>query len=398
MKMDDYKNIRTYLDFLQLKDHKFVLWRMLRTKELTDFWNSFIAEHPELKNEFDRAIAVCDSIRINERHYRNADSLYQKIQETVLEKNHWRAKVIRLYRFAVAIAVILLLIPTGYWGYVRLMRIEHSEELVGQILQSKEVELILGSQRIALQDSANVRIKNGCIMYGGTGTGINSSLVEDKKCKIVVPPGKHSFLTLADLSKIWINSDTEVEFPATFSRATREIRINGEIFIDVAKNPEHPFIVHTDKMDITVRGTSFNVSAYDQEKEASVVLVRGKVQVDTHRKGSLLMLPNERVTLEDGTLSKQKVDVFSYISWKDGYFAFNNTPVGEVLKKVGKYYNVRFSDSNADLSDKKITGKLYLSGNLDDVLTSISLITSTTYTRENNIVRLIVKKKGDKSL
>ena len=99
------------------------------------------------------------------------------------------------------------------------------------------------------------------------------------------------------------------------------------------------------------------------------------------------------VALKDGKLSRQKVDVVYYVSWKDGYFAFNDTPISEVLKKVGKYYNIQFTDAHADMSSRKITGKLYLSGNLDDVLSSISLITSTTYIRENNTIKLVGKER-----
>lgn len=396
MGIDNYKEIKSYSDFLRLKDRKFVLWRLLRTQELSDFWRRFMAEHLELEEEFERAIAVCDSVRINERCYPDTDALYRRIEETILRQKRQRAKVVRMHRLMAAAAIaLLLLIPATYLGYVRFMTVgEHQDELVGQILQSENVELLLGNRKIVLQDSADVRVKDGCIIYGAAGTKINLSSIGDAVCRLVVPSGKHSFLTLADLSKVWINSGTEVEFPATFaSRSTRDIRVDGEIFIDVTKNPRHPFVVHTDKMDVTVRGTSFNVSAYNREQEASVVLVRGKVQVDARSHGSVTMQPNEMVALDNGKLSRQKVDVSYYVSWKDGYFAFNDTPVGEVLKKVGKYYNIRFSDTNAGISTKKITGKLYLSGNLDDVLTSISLITSTTYTRENNIVRLIGKER-----
>ena len=311
MELDDYKEIKNYSDFFRLKDRKFVLWRLLRTQELSDFWSNFIAEHPELEKEFERAIAVCDSVHINGRRYPDTDALYQSIQETILKRKRQQARIVRMRRLTAAAAIaLLLLIPAIYLGYVRFIVGGHQNELVGQILQSENVELLLGNRRIVLQDSADVRIKDDCIVYGTTGAKIDLSSLGDAVCKLVVPAGKHSFLTLADLSKVWVNSGTEVEFPSTFAHhPTRDIRVNGEIFIDVTRNPRHPFIVHTEKMEVTVRGTSFNVSAYNKEEETSVVLVKGKVQVSTRNHDSMTMLPNEMVALENGPLSRHKVDV-----------------------------------------------------------------------------------------
>ena len=95
--------------------------------------------------------------------------------------------------------------------------------------------------------------------------------------------------------------------------------------------------------------------------------------------------------INDGNISKQEIDVSLYTSWIKGVFIFDGTPISEVLKKVGRYYNISFSGI-ADIPDKKITGKLYLSENIDDVLSSISLLTSTTYKRENSIIKLINKQ------
>ena len=107
----------------------------------------------------------------------------------------------------------------------------------------------------------------------------------------------------------------------------------------------------------------------------------------------MTLRPSEQVVLSHGNLSKKRVDVSYYTSWKNGYFAFNNTPVNEVLEKVGRYYNIRFAKSDAGMADKKISGKLFLADNVDDVLTAISLITSTEYHRENNTVRLMIKER-----
>ena len=92
--------------------------------------------------------------------------------------------------------------------------------------------------------------------------------------------------------------------------------------------------------------------------------------------------------LEVGVLNKHRVDVSYYTSWVDGIFIFKKTPVAEVLRKIGKYYNITFDATSVALSNELITGKLYLSNSIDDVLTSVSLITSTAYTRNRQTVKL----------
>ena len=106
-----------------------------------------------------------------------------------------------------------------------------------------------------------------------------------------------------------------------------------------------------------------------------------------------MMRPDERVALTDGRLERRKVNVADYVSWKDNYLSFNNPPIEKVLKQVGKYYNIRFATTDTLLSGKLVSGKLYLSGRMDDVLNSIALMTSTDYKRDKNIVKFMEKER-----
>ena len=90
--------------------------------------------------------------------------------------------------------------------------------------------------------------------------------------RIVVPYGKRSNITLADGSKVWLNSGTQLDFPTTFTGSTREINVNGEIYIEVKENKDIPFIVNTNNMSINVYGTSFNVTAYENNSPNSASL------------------------------------------------------------------------------------------------------------------------------
>jgi ferric-dicitrate binding protein FerR (iron transport regulator) len=169
--------------------------------------------------------------------------------------------------------------------------------------------------------------------------------------------------------------------------------VDGEIFIDVAHNTKIPFIVHAQDMDILVQGTSFNISAYSDEHRKTVVLVEGRVNIGKGNSQLAELMPNEKIDITGNNIRKESVEVSAYISWKKGMLEFNATPMSEILKKIGRYYNVQF-DSNSDiqLNDQTCSGKLFLSNNLDSVMRSVSILSSTEYKRENNIIHIRQKK------
>ena len=143
--------------------------------------------------------------------------------------------------------------------------------------------------------------------------------------------------------------------------------------------------MHAGGINVIVQGTSFNISSYNDDSSKSVVLVEGQVKIETENNYQTELAPNERLVISNNTVSKEIVDVLDYVSWKDGMLVFNSTPMSEILKRIGRYYNVEFENTQeVTLNDKSLSGKLFLSNNLDSVLTSISAISSTEYLREEN--------------
>lgn len=389
-------NLFTYSSFLENK--AFVQWRLLRDEESEKHWYTFIEENPELEEEFNKAIGICDSIRINEKIFTNTDFLYQCILQSISTHRKNKQKRNVLYSLSVAAAVALLFIISTLFLFNKETTTTLNEKIIGTTLPDEHITLMAGGKAITLNQDAKVRLDNGKMSYTDSLNTTKSIEVDDVQTnKLVVPNGKRSSVVLADGSEIWINSGTELTFPSTFNKKTREIYVEGEIYINVAESNEHPFVVHTPEFAIKVYGTSFNVSAYKNDHEASVVLVSGSIEINTRDNSSVRMLPNEMAKLKNGDLSKNTVDVSLYTSWVNGIFIFDGTPTSEMLKKVGRYYNISF-DGATSLPDKKITGKLFLSENIDDVLSSISLLTSTEYKREENVIKLMKNERGNKPM
>jgi transmembrane sensor len=379
-----------------LFDEDFIRWRLFQTKESDEYWNAFLIKNPHLEKALREAIMQFNAIKINRGQLPEDDKIevYRAVQSNI-----YRYKRRRLLRRIGSAAAVLMI------GILSVLFFTHKEDsgsvirlgdeiIIGQTLPEEEIILISGGERINIAHKSHIGLT-------GDGKALVTDSTDSKKelllttlefNKLVVPYGKRTNLILSDGTEIWLNSGTQLDFPAEFTGSRREVRVNGEIFINVAHNPEIPFVVHAQGMDIHVYGTSFNISAYHDDSRKTVVLVEGKVKIETAGRHTAELLPNEKIEITGDDMTKESVNVTEYISWTRGVLEFNETPVSEILKKIGRYYNVQFESSpDVKLNDKTCSGKLFLSNNLDSVMTSVSVLSSTVYQRENNIIHITKK-------
>ncbi|MCC8171666.1 MAG: FecR family protein [Parabacteroides sp.] len=208
----------------------------------------------------------------DEANEMKTDWSFEPVMEKVqAARSH--AKRRRLYfRIASAAAVLALAFAVNLWYENRHTAPELSIALLNDTVavRNDEVTLIAGNQALNLKNNA----------AGGSNAeqyALNKRTMpapESEMHKIVVPRGKRANVVFSDGTRININSGSQVIYPDVFDKDKREILVSGEVYLDVAENPERPFIVKTKGFDIRVLGTAFNVCAYDRETTASVVLVR----------------------------------------------------------------------------------------------------------------------------
>ena len=387
--------MKNYRDFLLNED--FIKWRLFRTEEQNGQWEKFRLENPYLEEDLNEAIRRFNALEMNRASLSKdeKDAIYSAVMQKI--RRHKMRK--RRTRISLAATAAILAITILSTLFVRLNKDNggvlpaEDSSILGQTLPGEEIYLLSGKEKINIANQSDIRLRRDAKVLITNNTEAKKELVLNsvKMNKLVVPFGKQSTLMLADGTKIHINSGTQVDFPSEFDGKTREIHVNGEIFIEVAEDTKKPFIVHTDRMDIRVLGTSFNVSAYRDDEQKTVVLVDGRVSVKTAQQ-VMEMLPNEKVELANDQITKETVDVSKYISWTNSVLEFYETPVSEILKKVGRYYNVRFESSpDIPLNARTCSGKLFLSNNLDSVMTSVSVLSSTSYRRENNMIYITKK-------
>jgi hypothetical protein len=208
--------------------------------------------------------------------------------------------------------------------------------------------------------------------------------------QVVVPYGQRHTIRLSDGTVVHLNSGSKLVFPAVFHRRKREVYLTGEGFFDVHKNEEIPFIVKTGYIDVKALGTAFNVSVYDDEKQAMAVLVEGKVRVSQKDK----VIDNAEYVLNPGqacfySVGERKsvvkdVDVSDYTCWTEGIFQFKDVALLDVVRRVRKYYNTPVQIEGEQFAKTLISGKLVMSDNIEEVMQYLSRTMEGRYSKAKN--------------
>ncbi len=219
-----------------------------------------------------------------------------------------------------------------------------------------------------------------------------SSLLKNKDIAmndIVVPNGDKAQITLADGTKVWLNSGTKFHFPAEFKGKSRNVNIEGEAYFEVTKSKQ-AFIVNTSYGDIKVLGTSFNVRAY-KNMNFQANLIEGSIQFSKDSVGKLLK-PGEQLVINDKQeIVISKFDNPSSYTWKDGIITFQNESLKDVVKKLEFHYDISIS-LDAELSDLRFTGKIY-NESIEEVMTLINKIEPINYTYNKDSNLLYISSK-----
>ena len=174
-----------------------------------------------------------------------------------------------------------------------------------------------------------------------------------------VPAGGEFFCVLSDSTRVWINSGSELRFPAEFTGGERRVELRGEAFFDVAHDGRHPFVVALSEGDITVYGTRFNVSDYE-DADLSAVLVEGSIGFRSTGGDSVRLAPSERMVYggEKTGISVEEVDTELYTAWVDRRFVFRDQTLEEIMATLSRWYafEVVFADEAA--RSVRLSGRL----------------------------------------
>ena len=174
--------------------------------------------------------------------------------------------------------------------------------------------------------------------------------------RLSTPRGKDFKMTLEDGTIVWMNAESCLEYPSQFVGKERIVHLKGEAYFKVAKNPDVPFVICTERVQVRVLGTELNVRNYISQ-DSHVTLINGSVEVSDNKndKNLVRLTPGEDAFLDDSnSFVIKEVDTDSYTYWRDGYFYFDNTPLKEVVQELGRWYNINIVFENEKLMDLHI--------------------------------------------
>ena len=307
-----------------------------------------------------------------------------------------------LYRTLAAACIVVFLVSGWY-----LQNIYQTSECMekSDIVAVKKPDVSTNQTLLILSEKKQIAIqgKESKLHYNQQGKlnvnsqTINQETENDKKKdtynQLIVPAGKRSSITFSDGTRIWLSASSRVVYPVEFMKNKREIYVEGEAFLDVYHDKSRPFIVKTNKMDIQVLGTTFNVCAYEKENIQTVVLVTGKVEVKTNNNETKTLSPNNLLAYNDQQgISVHPVDVQEYIAWKDGFYQFKKERLEIITKKLSKYYGKTII-TDKQLANITCSGKLDLKEELDDVLHTLIQTVPAQITESNEKIYINVKSK-----
>jgi transmembrane sensor len=174
--------------------------------------------------------------------------------------------------------------------------------------------------------------------------------------------GQRTKLDLSDGTQVWLNAESKLSFPERFKRGNREVYLEGEAFFDVARNPDRPFIIHTNKMTTKVLGTSFNVKAYPFENKQEVSVLTGNVSVNsTLTKQTVTVTLGQKALYEvmgsRSMLTSMSIPISEISAWRNQQLVFDDTPVSEVIETMSRYYNIKIKLKEKSLGACKISAK-----------------------------------------
>ncbi len=365
----------------------FIDWVSNPTPESEQYWQKFVQKNSSIRDEFEKARYVVKTLQRKRKAIDddNVREIWDSIQSDLKSKTD-NLKLFRWWRVAAAITVIIGLAGLFYLNFDR-QDIDYSKIAVtGTDVSDITLVMSDGSRKVFTSQQTSFSYSpSGLVMVDSTMqiTEPNGNATGSQFNQLIIPFGKQSTLFLADGTKVILNSGSHVIYPVAFKGAKREIYLEGEAYLKVSHNAEMPFYVNTNKMNVRVLGTEFDVSAYAEENASYVVLVRGSVEAQANDE-KVLLKENERLTFKKSANRTEKavVDVREYISWKDGWMYCNNESIGDITRKLSRYYNLEFVFQNKKAEMLTMTGKLDLRSDYRNVLDVICFSAPVKYTEE----------------
>ena len=296
-----------------------------------------------------------------------------------------------LYKYLKYAAVIVVLISSSYF------LTKENKLIPAPAVVSETSEILTGTDKatLTLGDGSNVVLEKGASYKANNLTSNGEQIIYNatasKKDKVIlnnvltIPRGGQFFITLADGTKVWLNSESQLKYPIAFTgdKPRKVELLYGEAYFEVSPSTAHngtKFIVTTKEQDIVVLGTEFNVKAYKEDHVIATTLVEGKVTIG-HNTVKKQLTPNNQSQFN--TLTNEihiiPIDVRPEIAWKKGLFSFRNKPFKDIMLVISRWYDVDVVFENEETKALTFNGVFNKKLSIEDILEVIENSKEATF-------------------
>lgn len=230
-----------------------------------------------------------------------------------------------------------------------------------------------------------VTVNGDAILYAD-GTKVASTTM--KYATLSTPRKGQYKITLADGTRVWLNAESSLKYPAQFSQGKRQVELKGEGYFEVAHDKARPFIVTAGGQEVKVLGTRFNINAYHNEPHILTTLVEGSVQLsDMAHKSTLLLKPSQQAIFTSGKFDVNTLDTESYTAWTENEFSFRGASMGEVLRQLERWYDLDVDYSSVP-TGLEVTASLKRDKKLSSVLQILEKATDIHFQMKGRRLRI----------
>ncbi|TRX48476.1 DUF4974 domain-containing protein [Fulvivirga sp. M361] len=351
-----------------------IIWRKIHSsiskseeQQLADW----IGKHPENKKYYERVVAYH-----KQKHppqTLSTEEAWKKINRQIVKTKPGK-KAKRKWYYAAAVSLALATLATYFTlspprpdlPVRQQSRIVPGSSKATLIMADGRTVALEGNPLNLMDDSVSIASDGEQLVYSES----NSREALYRKNTLVVPRGGKYALLLADGTQVVLNSETTLTYPVSFGRKNRRVQLKGEAFFDVREDPERPFEVITEDQVVSVLGTQFTISSYD-EKNIATTLMEGSVKVDDAiADQTTYLVPGEQALFNKltGGISKQVVDIESHMGWVEDLFVFDHQDLGEIMSTLARWYDVDVFFENTEVSKVRLTGEIERYENIGSVL------------------------------
>jgi transmembrane sensor len=387
-----------------IENKNFILWVFEPDDELEAWWSQFETEHPEEKKNIQLARKVLIKFRTTNQVLTEEEKiqLFSRVLNQIVKKQHLgksRRLVFSFIKYAAvailffSIGALLFYKPNHFNPQFYVQKIgEPIPENSAKLIRANGEDILLKENKSILQYKAD-----GKLVVNNDTISADQSQTPTAMNQLIIPYGKTSVIMLSDGTKVFLNAGSRFVYPDIFNGKTREVFLTGEAFFDVKHDQDHPFVVQVSDLRVKVLGTRFNISAYPADNLIETVLAEGKVCLEKNNAGlfdkATELTPDHMASFDRTTqvTNLKTVDVNNYILWTKGQLQFESTDLNSVIKRLERYYNIRFEFSDPLLGGMRISGKLELKEDKEEICERIARTASVKIVKKGDNLYEILK-------